>query len=498
MNILDSLKAVFPPVDTETDLSEKFSTFDVAYRATWADTTPSTAVEDCLRQIPDRDSWSLTAAIDGETIPISSSGDLSKDASVLNASKDSLVGNGEFALKLTIQKGKAEGIVSIYSFSLFERFLDDVGPLSFLESVRTEALNNDVLRFHFLDPTEELNFQTCKFLFGSPSTPRVNAGCRQLVADKSCDFNRRNDLPFYPDNFRLLSRTAESTVAERTLDSLFSLFLVANIFDSVTLNQGQISIRLVGFRVLDWQRDHKTFLLDSAQTYWEIYEWIYAERTKVTDKLGIARNILSTYLKPDSLELDPSAHQAVISGYKVYLKENLSKYLDLRGKIHNELSEISKKASDVINEYFSNYQKSALTFLSFFITVFVVRFFTAAKEDGIFNREATLLTLAFLGVSFLYLVISFFILSREKARLETRYRRLKGRFTDLLHENDIKTILNDDAEYNDEMKFVNARRIWYTVLWLGTIGIILWVVLEMSTYVSWNDIGRRIAAVFRQ
>lgn len=498
MNIITSLQTVFPAVDDNVDVSEKYSTFDLAYNATWPNASTLADVQACLKQIPATDAWSLTAVVEDEATAISSSGDLSKDSAVLTQSGATLIGSGEFLLKLAVQKGKSDGRVNIYSFSDFEKFVSTIGPLAFLEAVKSEATTFDALRFELLAEVE-LNFSSCKFVFEPSSKPLASAtACRHVTPDKSCDFNRKHDLPFFPDDFRLTTRSDEPTETERMLDSLFSLFLVASIFDSVALRDDRVFIRLIGFRVFDWERAQKEFQIASAETYWRIYEWIYAEPTKVTDKLGLARNVLSTYLKTDSLEIDESAFQAVVSGYKVYLKENLSKYLDLRGKIHDELSEISGKASDLIDGYLSDYQKSVLTFVSFFITVFVVRFFTAAKEDGIFNKEATILTFAFLGISLVYLVVSLIILSKEKGRLEKRYVRLKERFNDLLHEQDIKAILNNDQEYNDEIAFVKTRRLWFSLLWVGTIGILAAVVLTMSTYVSWNDILAKLAALRQQ
>lgn len=495
MKLVDSLQSIFPLAGGSANVSEKYSTLSVEYQATWPTSTTLSAVEDYLRGIPAEDEWSLTGVMGDDPIPISSNIDLSNRSQVLQESQPHLQDRGAFKLVLEIQKGRKGGKINIYSFAYFDEFVKQVGPLGLLKTVSKDALNSERLMLGLLDDT--LIFYSCKFFVvpvGEPE-PKTTV-CLSVELDKSCDFSLQKDHPFPPSIFQVAQRSPNGSCTERAFDSLFALFCLGGIFDSVDVQPNSTRFRLAGFKIIDWEVPNEGFHLDSAETYWKIYEWIYSEPTKVTDKLGLARNILSTYLKPDSLELEQSAYQAIVSGYKVYLKENLSKYLDLRSKIHDELSEISEKATNLIDGYLSDYQKSSITFVSFFITVFVVRFFTAAKGDGIFNREATILTLSFLGVSSLYLIISLIILGKEKKRLGTRYTRLKARFKDLLHEDDIRAILNNDEEYNDEIDFVKSRRFWFTALWISTIAILLTIVLALSTYVTWSDIGGKIAEMF--
>jgi hypothetical protein len=493
MNIIDSIKALFPPTDINMIVSEKYSTFKIQYSAIWPPETTISAVQESFKEI--RDNWSLTAQTsDDDPTSISSQADIAKESEFLNRSIGELQGRGEFKLTLDVLKAKENGATSVYSFLHFDAWVNEIGPVKFLDSVANDAKTDGLLQFELLNDGN-LFFRSCKFVCASDTDiGREIAKCPDVIYDKSCDFNRRNDFPFSPAAFRLVERSAQSTKCEQAFDCLFATFLLAGIFDTVKIDSDKVAFRLIGFKIIDWEIPINDLVLSSAETYWKIHEWIYSEPTKVADKLGLTRNILSTYLKADSLEIDETAYQATISGYNVYLKDNLSKYLDLRSKIHDELSEISQKANEVIGEYFSNYQKSAATILSFFITVFIVRFFSAAKEGGIFNREATILTFCFLGVSILYLTISLVILWKEQIRLQTRYDRLKARFKDLLHENDIKAILSDDEEYNDEVRFLKSRRFWYTLLWVSTVLALAAVVLSLSTYMNWETLFSRIAS----
>jgi uncharacterized membrane protein YbhN (UPF0104 family) len=161
----------------------------------------------------------------------------------------------------------------------------------------------------------------------------------------------------------------------------------------------------------------------------------------------------------------------------------------LRNKIHDELSWISQKSSEVVDKYLSNFQKSILSFISFFASVFILRVLNSKEFSNVFTRETTILSFAFLLISLLFLIFSFWNLSQEKVRLERKYSNLKMRFTDLLIEKDIEQILNSDEEFKYEMSFINKRKTSYTILWIVTILIMLSAVLFLSDYLNFQIIS---------
>ena len=57
---------------------------------------------------------------------------------------------------------------------------------------------------------------------------------------------------------------------------------------------------------------------------------------------------------------------------------------------------------------------------------------------------------------------------------------VKERYQDLLIEDDIKKILNDDKEFNDENEFLIKRIRVFTILWVLSMVILTLVVRQLS------------------
>jgi hypothetical protein len=179
---------------------------------------------------------------------------------------------------------------------------------------------------------------------------------------------------------------------------------------------------------------------------------------------------------------------SIKSAYKTYLKENVGRYLEIRNKIFDELSWVSQKSSEIVEKYLTNYQRSIFTFLSFFVSVFILRVLKTTEFTNIFSKDATILSFAFLFISIVYLYFSRWNLNKEKDRLKRKYKNIKNRYKDLLIDKDIEKILDNDSEFNYEISFIEKRLKGYTILWIITLIILLFSVLTISDYLNWTII----------
>lgn len=87
-------------------------------------------------------------------------------------------------------------------------------------------------------------------------------------------------------------------------------------------------------------------------------------------------------------------------------------------------------------------------------------------------------------------------LKAEKERLKIRYKNLKGRFKDLLVDEDINKILREDQEFEDEIRFIEIRANRYTFLWIGTVLIVIVAILSLSDYINWDTILNFLKSIF--
>lgn len=114
--------------------------------------------------------------------------------------------------------------------------------------------------------------------------------------------------------------------------------------------------------------------------------------------------------------------------------------------------------------------------------MFLIKFLSSNNSGKLFNEDTTKISLAFIAISFLYLLFSIWNITQEKERLKLRYKNLKNRFLDLLVEEDIKRILRNDSEFDYELEFIRKRMNRYTWLWILTLMILLVVILMTSSY----------------
>jgi len=62
----------------------------------------------------------------------------------------------------------------------------------------------------------------------------------------------------------------------------------------------------------------------------EIFDWVYTDGN-YTDKIGLARNLISIHLKNDNLlTLDEGTIHSLESGYDIYLKDNVKQYIEIK------------------------------------------------------------------------------------------------------------------------------------------------------------------------
>ena len=169
--------------------------------------------------------------------------------------------------------------------------------------------------------------------------------------------------------------------------------------------------------------------------------------------------------------------QSIQSSFKVYEKQNIKQYIEVRNKISDQLLDFNNRANKVIETFASGFQKSALALISFYISAIVIRVLSKGDFVNVFSIDATLLSIAFIGGSFVYYRVAKWEVIEQRKRFVDSYTHLKERYTDLLEKDDIKRILNDDKEFNADIAFINNKLKAYSNLWKWFLGILLIVTL---------------------
>lgn len=406
------------------------------------------------------DDWTLFIFLNGETISSFDSKQIKAFTESLNQVQ--LFDNDTLELKLEIYKRANSTTRNVYNSESFEKWLESRSPIEILNIVTNDIKKNGFLNFNYIDKPSLILFSK---RIRINSSEKVDELPRTYL--EYFNFSQNTEYPFVAKDFELVRLSKESSYLSIHLKKLQNLFSLTSLFDSSYLDGDILNFQLGGYKFLKGQIRIDELNQD-YDTYALINFWIYSENANIADKLGISRNIISLEIDSENLIISDKVFQSILSAHKIYLKENVEKYLEIRAKINNEVNQIFKEIRNSLNELNQNYQKSNFLYLSFFISVFVLRTLIKNDFENIFTTDATYIFFALLSISFIYLAYTIWVVSSLKKRIIKRYENLKAKNLDVLNESDLKRILNNDKEFDEENANFDLKIKIYIILWVLT------------------------------
>ena len=492
MNIKTKVQSVFLPLDKEKIIiDDKFSLFKISYEISNFKSFDIENATSLINEIKGEDLFILSVKV-GDSDAISFTGNNLDDFKENIEVGVKFHDEEDVVVSFEIKK-KSVDCIYIYDFESFVLFWKRTPTLDLLSLIKDKRDILGNLNFILSEPNIE-SFHSQNIHFSA--VKEDDGEKKNLSISDNCHFGNVEEYPFNAYFFHLLKRPESNNSIVDSLDRINLLFCIISIFDITSIKDDSLYYKLNGYKSFEDIVKISDLNVSLRSVYFKIFDWIYSEESKISDKIGLARNIISLSLKEKSISISDSVYLSIQSGYKAYLQENISKYIEIRNKIVDELSWISQKAGDIAADYLSNYQKSIFTFLSFFISVFLLRFLKGGEVEEVFNKEVTIFSLSFLLLSFIFLLFSRWNFGVEKSRLERKYKNLKNRYTDLLDANDIDRILKNDSEFKYELAYIKKRKKNYTILWCITILVLFSTVLCVSSYLNWSGVYNCISKFY--
>jgi hypothetical protein len=368
--------------------------------------------------------------------------------------------------------------VVIFNETVFFKTIEKIGFEGVLKVFKND-FNNGI---KFIDDSNQNKFSS-DFIGYNLDLKKTNEN--EIKLSNQCNFNNLSDFKYSPDNFNIGNYLIDDKIIN-LIGRLYQVFILIYIFDRSEIVKNDLKLKINGFKTIEYTLDFKALNLGSLSIYENIFQWIYSEKNKVEDKIGIARNILSIYLKTDNILIDKNTFNSILSANNTYIKGNISKYIETRNKLNEQIEQISTKVNTSLETFYNNFQKSIFVFISFYLTIFVLKVYSRTDPTSVINKEATVMALGLLFLSFLFLIFSMCILSLEKKRINEKYKSIKDRGLDLLVKDDIDKILRNDEEFNKELKFLDKRKNLYIGIWISTLIVFLTVLLTTSDYINFK------------
>jgi len=436
-----------------------------------------TRVQDSYRFLQDGDTLSFTLTF-GNAEPItfqSSSSEFGLFKNLLDSEYIHQEGES-IAIDLTINKSQNSNKISIYHFDTFISNLEQLTAEQAFAIFDRILSRGDSITFYVFNLSNSFSTESLHFLSPGSSSTINDFTLRQALLDSSTsvsNYTNSNIHRLLPGDFALVTPESQFPKLKNIFNRFSTLLSVLYLFDITSLEGNVLKYKLNGYKSISGKVDVTSFLEDTHHEYYEIYKWVFTGGN-LNDKVGLARNIISLHLaNSGSLGLNGEPLASIQSGFKVYEKQNIKQYIEIRNRISDQLLDFNNRANKVIETFAGGFQKSSLALITFYFSAIAIKVFGKGDFENVFSPDITLLSITFIVGSFLYFLIARWEVIAQRTRFVNSYTNLKARYTDILVSADINRILNNDKEYTEDLKFINDKLCIYTLLWLIILGLLL-------------------------
>ena len=195
----------------------------------------------------------------------------------------------------------------------------------------------------------------------------------------------------------------------------------------------------------------------------------------------IALMLFSLHCKYCSiLDIDSSVFISIISSYGLYLKENVSQYLEAKTKVSEFISTIGSKMTESAYELLNDFKKNIIAIFSFFLTVILVNVVSEHPLENLLTREITvIMELILLGSLAYYFISLIQSISRVKG-IQKSYYSLRSNYVGVFLPEEIDDIFNKDNVFSENQEAVKKNLILFSAIWIGFV-IIAFITIELTS-----------------
>lgn len=374
---------------------------------------------------------------------------------------------GEVKVNIIISKKETNNRLSIYDLN---KFIDYLESLSFKGIINkmNELINSKFIVFEVMNCL--INEQSTSIFFKSSNvsvscnTDSIERKNLSRKREELVNWVNQNEIDLLPTDFHLINPENERII--KLFNKLKVALSIMNIVDIVDIkDSNKIKLTLNGYKRIDCIIDYKDLNLDHTLQYYNVYDWIYTHGSSI-DKIDIARNVISLMCKDNNLFiLDTDLIPSIKSAHKIYLKDNVNEYLDVKGKVTEFLFDLSTKMSDLASDIGKAFINNIIAFLGVYIGIFITSAFSEGGTE-IFSKDISYMSMLLLLGSCGYLILSIVEEFIEYKRYKEIYDRFKKSYNDVLDDNDIELIFKEDEYLKKDRKYIVKKSCIYIFCWI--------------------------------
>jgi len=387
-----------------------------------------------------------------------------------------------------------ENTLSLYSLEKYGQYLQSLSIENIIGKYNESFIDFEYIIFDLI--IDDGCFYTKKFYFMNSDNKnkiRIMIDDRAEIIDKRdnlCNFVGAIKNNYLPDDFYFLKKTNDIEI-NRIFDRLTLAVSLTYISNISNINGDEVSYKIEGYKTVKEIFDVKSFdeYSEVSSTLWEIYDWVYSNLNNVSDKIGIARNILSLNLKNNTIkDIDRSVLGSIRSGYDIYLKENAARYIEVMNQQLIFINDINASIQKLALDFSHKFRNNFIGFFSFIFTTIIINVISTGTINNIFTYEITMICIVMLIISIVYLYFSLFESNLSVERIKKQYDRNKSFYKLILDEQDLTRILNNDSYYNEDRQYLDRYVKKYKWMWIIVVVILLVFLILVGTFVKVESI----------
>ena len=461
MNYITAIMSLFQGSDHR--ISERSKILDVEFNYSIGSFPQYSQLVDLIHSFPQRDNIVISLKNENDDLFYLSSQDLSSQQKYDSYQRDCEYSE-QMSAKISINKNVKNGVISIYDFSSFAQELSELPLESLLSSFSALLSESNQLIFEVFD--KEILFKTKTMMFSSASQEVVldpfDREHRINVCSETTHFYEQAIYQVLPDDFHIEINFEGNPLSEM-FDKITHVLSLIYLSSSASLNHEILEIQVTGQRTLEFQCQYAT-VIPNPELY-KIYNWIYTGGNS-TDKALIARNIFCLHCRfSDIQKIDGKTFASIQSNYNLYLKDNVSQYIQLTNKLAEFISEEVAKTGDYAISMLEKFKANLLAIFGFLFTVVLANIVSDSPLDNILTHDVTFILEAVLFGSAIYLVVCVFETKYKMRRVYDSYTALKKNYSSVLTPEDINLAFDEDHLMTEMRNEVTKGMRRYTCLW---------------------------------
>lgn len=386
----------------------------------------------------------------------------------------------EISVKVEIQKGVEDSRFSIYDFN---KFTEDILCMPLDEVMKAFALllreTEKHIIFEMFDVEDTFNTKTMFFL--PAGSAMAMSGFDRIQRLQECRetsyFYNQETYELLPDDFKIES-SYEGNPLEELFSKLEAILSICYLASNATVQDAGVKLQIIGQRSIEYA--YRFSDIFGNPMLYKIYDWIHSGGNSM-DKAIIARNIICLHCKYEPpLNVDERVLASIQSNYNLYLKDNVTQYLELKNKMAGFISDTVSRTGEYATELLDRFKTNLIAVFGFLFTVILADVVSDQPLDNIFTRDITLILELILAGSLVYLFICYKQSQYQMKKVYESYNSLKKSYGGILAQEDIDECFRNDEILSEMKKSVKKSERTYLVLWICFLLILLVIIENIS------------------